>query len=65
MRIDASGFLIEYQMSIRAMKLRLRVVEIPTYEDDRIAGESKAKSILTGFNFLKFLVKEIMKDNRF
>lgn len=59
MKIDAPGFVIEYQMSIRAMKLGLKVTEIPTYEDSRIVGESKARSIPTGFIFLKILLKEI------
>lgn len=59
MKIDASGFVIEYQMSIRAMKLGLRVAEIPTFEDQRIGGESRAKSIPTGIVFLKHFLREI------
>lgn len=65
MKIDAPGFVIEYQMSIRAMKLNLKVAEIPTYEDNRIGGESTAKSISTGFLFVKFLLKEIFIGNNF
>lgn len=59
MKIDAPGFVIEYQMSIRAMRLNLRVAEIPTYESNRIGGESTAKSVSTGILFLKFLLKEL------
>ena len=55
---DAAGFMIEYQLSIRAMKLGLKYVEIPTAEGARIGGESKAKSIPTGLRFLRFLLKE-------
>jgi glycosyltransferase involved in cell wall biosynthesis len=51
-------FTIEYQTSIRALKLKLRVAEIATYEGNRIGGISKAKSIPVGIMFVKFLIKE-------
>ncbi len=57
--IDAPGFVIEYQMSIRAMKLGLKVIEIPTIEGERIGGESTAKSLPTGFLFLRYLLREM------
>ena len=59
-----SGFVIEYQMSIRAMKLGLKVAEIPTVEGKRIGGVSTAKSIPTGLLFLRFLLKEIMNGSK-
>lgn len=62
---DAEGFAIEYQMSIRAMKLGLRVAEIPTIEGHRIGGESTAQSIPTGLRFLRFLIKEICVGEKF
>jgi glycosyltransferase involved in cell wall biosynthesis len=65
MKIDAPGFVIEYQISIRAMKLNLKVAEIPTYEDNRIGGESTAKSISTGILFVRFLLKELFLGKNF
>lgn len=65
LRIDAQGFVIEYQMSIRAMKLGLKVAEIPTIEGDRIGGESTAKSIPTGLKMLKCLLGEIWIGKKF
>jgi glycosyltransferase involved in cell wall biosynthesis len=65
MNIDASGFVVEYQMSIRAMKLGLKVAEIPTYEGNRIGGKSKAKSLPTGVAFVRFLAREILTGNKF
>jgi glycosyltransferase involved in cell wall biosynthesis len=59
LNIDAQGFVIEYQMSIRAMKLGLKIVEIPTIEGQRIGGASTANSIPTGFIFMKHLLREI------
>jgi len=57
---DATGFTIEYQMTIRAMKNKYLIVEIPTIEGHRIGGISKAKSIPTGLRFLYCLFKEIV-----
>jgi glycosyltransferase involved in cell wall biosynthesis len=65
LNINAPGFVIEYQMSIRAMKLGLKVVEIPTIEGQRIGGESTAESIPTGLLFLRFLLKEIKNGRKF
>ena len=64
LNINTPGFVIEYQMSIRAMKLGLKVVEIPTVEGQRIGGVSTAKSIPTGLLFLRFLLKEIMNGSK-
>jgi glycosyltransferase involved in cell wall biosynthesis len=58
---DASGFSIEYQMTIRAMKLRLEVKEIPTRESSRIGGASHAKSVPTGIEFLRLFIRECLK----
>jgi glycosyltransferase involved in cell wall biosynthesis len=54
------GFPIEYQTSIRFMKKRFRIAEIPTIEGDRIGGESKAKSLPVGWGHLKVLAQEIL-----
>jgi hypothetical protein len=65
LNLDAPGFAIEYQMSIRAMKAGLKIAEIPTVEGQRIGGESTAKSIPTGILFVKFLLREMMIGNKF
>jgi glycosyltransferase involved in cell wall biosynthesis len=65
LNINAPGFVIEYQMTIRAMKLGLKVVEIPTIEGQRIGGESTAKSIPTGLIFMKYLLMEIRNGRNF
>ena len=56
---DGSGYTIEYQTTIRALKLRLKIAEFPTLEHERIGGESYAKSIPTGIKFLKLLIHEL------
>jgi glycosyltransferase involved in cell wall biosynthesis len=58
LRLDAVDYTIEYQMTIRALKARLRVVEFPTREGQRIAGETGARSLPTGIRFLRRLWTE-------
>lgn len=56
---DADGFVIEYQMSIRAMKKGLKVAELPTREGRRLGGVSTAESWPTGMLFLRQLWREL------
>lgn len=65
LRLDASGYTIEYQTTIRALKKSLNIVEFPTREGQRIAGATKADSIRVGTQFLKCLFKEIWLSCRF
>jgi glycosyltransferase involved in cell wall biosynthesis len=57
--LDGAGYTIEYQMTIRAFKQRMRIVEFPTHESARIGGESQAKSLPTGMRFLKLFFGEL------
>ena len=59
LKLDAEGYTLENQMTLRSLKFKKKIVEFPTYEGDRIAGYSKAPSIPTGINFLKRLLKEV------
>ncbi len=61
MRVDADGFDVEFTMSIRAMKLGLRVVELPTREGARIGGISTAESFPTGVLFVKRFLREVAR----
>jgi glycosyltransferase involved in cell wall biosynthesis len=56
---DAQGYAIEFQMSMRALRLGLRVLEIPTQEGDRVGrGVSKLNAVPVGFKFLGLLLRE-------
>ncbi len=52
-------FPIEYQISIRAMQRGWRIAELPTREDQRAGGESKAHSWPVGKDHLKVLLSEL------
>jgi hypothetical protein len=58
LQLDALDYTIEYQMTIRSLKKRRRIVEFPTTEAARIAGETGAPSIPTGLRFIKRLWAE-------
>ncbi len=62
---DSKGFGIEFQLSIRALKLKYKIAEIPTYEGDRIGGESTARTFATGWYFIKLLLRELLLGKRF
>ncbi len=60
---DASGFGIEFQMSIRALKKGLRIKEFSTIEKERIGGQSKVGAFKVGIYFKRLLLKEFfMRD---
>lgn len=59
MALDGAGYTIEYQGSIRAFKLNLRIVEFPTYESNRIDAGVGSPSLKTGIAFLKLFFHEI------
>jgi glycosyltransferase involved in cell wall biosynthesis len=57
--VDAEGYAIEFQMSIRALQLGLRVLEIPTQEAARIGrGVSKLNAVPVGLKFGALLLRE-------
>ncbi len=53
--LDATDYTIEYQMTIRALKKGMAIVEFSTREGQRVAGETGAPSLPTGLRFLKRL----------
>ena len=59
LRPDAEGYAIEFQMSIRALQLGLRIHEMPTQESTRIGkGVSKLNAVPVGLKFLRLMLDE-------
>lgn len=58
-------FPIEYQISIRSMKLGLNIGEIPTIEGQRIGGKSKAHSFPVGWDHVKVFLGELANGTEF
>ena len=57
-RIWGDGFEIETMMSIRAVKAGLRIAEVPSFEADRISGESNLNTFRDGSRCLRTLIAE-------
>jgi glycosyltransferase involved in cell wall biosynthesis len=57
---DAAGYAIEYQLSIRFLKMHKVIREIPTRELARIGGESYARSWDTGKKLLATFFRELV-----
>lgn len=60
LKLDAADYTIEYQMTIRCMKNRIKISEFATKEGQRLFGVTGAPSIKTGIAFLKRLYLEII-----
>jgi glycosyltransferase involved in cell wall biosynthesis len=56
------GYTIEYELTIGAMRLGMKIVETPTIEGQRIGGETKGASWPTGVAFLRFFLGEVRYD---
>ena len=60
---DAYGFGIEFQMSIRALKNKMKIIEIPTIEKERIGGKSTAGTFSVGWYFIRLLASEFFREH--
>lgn len=55
---DCDGFEIETLISVRALKHKLRVAEVPSFEAERINGVSNLRPIRDGFRILGTILRE-------
>ncbi len=55
---DVDGFEIETQINVRALKGKLRVAEVASFEAERINGSSNLNAIRDGFRILRVIIKE-------
>ncbi len=56
--LDGDGFEIETMMNIRAIRNKLRIVEVPSFEADRIHGVSRLQTFPDGWRVLKTIWRE-------
>jgi glycosyltransferase involved in cell wall biosynthesis len=59
--VDCDGFEVETLLSVRASKLELATIEVPSYESCRIHGESNLRTVPDGWQVLKTIVRERFK----
>jgi glycosyltransferase involved in cell wall biosynthesis len=58
LQVDCDGFEVETLINIRVAKTGLRVVEVPSYEDRRIHGQSNLKPLRDGWRVQRTIVRE-------
>jgi glycosyltransferase involved in cell wall biosynthesis len=58
LRLESDGFEIETMMNIRALRARLRIVEVASFESSRVFGTAKLRTIPDGWLVLKAIFKE-------
>lgn len=60
LELDGDGFEIETMMNVRALRVGLKVTEVPSFENRRQHGFSRLRAIPDGWRVLKTIVKERM-----
>lgn len=61
LHVDATGFEVETLLSVRALRNRLRVIEVPSFENSRLTGASKLRSFRDGSRALRTIVAERLR----
>lgn len=61
LQLNGDGFEIETIMNIRALQAKLKVVEVPSFEDRRVYGEGRLKAIPDGWRVLKSIFREWLR----
>ena len=56
--LDGDGFEIETMMNIRALRVGLRVAEVPSFEAKRVYGKGRLRTIPDGWRVLKTILRE-------
>jgi len=64
LNLDGDGFEIEAIMNVRALRARLDIVEVPSFEHDRVYGTSRLRAIPDGWRVLKAIVREAWLEFR-
>ncbi len=61
MSVDCDGFEVETLINIRVARSGLTIAEVPSFEEDRIHGESNLRTFRDGFRVLRTIFRERLK----
>ena len=59
LNLKSKRFGIETEISIKAIKKRMKILEVPSFEKKRKYGEGKLKTFKDGFQILKTILSEL------
>ena len=60
--LDVPGFEVETLINLRIASAGLRITEVPSYEKDRISGESNLKTFRDGFRVMGTILREARRN---
>lgn len=60
LNLQSDGFGIETEISIKAAKANLKVLEVPSFEKARKYGKGKLRTFSDGFKIMKTIIKELV-----
>jgi glycosyltransferase involved in cell wall biosynthesis len=63
LQCDCDGFEIETLINVRALKRRLKIVEVASFEAPRISGESNLRAVRDGIRVLRTILRERVKTS--
>ncbi|MCK5025083.1 MAG: glycosyltransferase family 2 protein [Nanoarchaeota archaeon] len=58
--VRSKGFSIETEISIKAAKKKMKVLEVPSFEKARNKGNGKLRTFSDGWKILKVIIKEVL-----
>lgn len=59
LELDGDGFEIETMMNVRALRVGLKIKEVPSFEFRRVNGEGRLRTIPDGWRVLKTIIREV------
>ena len=59
LRLEEKGFGIETEINIKAVKAGLRIIEVPSTEKRRVAGEAKLRTFRDGYVILRTILRNV------
>lgn len=62
LNLESKGFAIETEISIKAAKNKLKVLEVPSFEKKRKSGESKLRTFRHGVEISRKIISELFKE---
>ena len=62
---EVGGFEIETFLNVRALAAGLRIVEVASYEENRINGESNLSAVRDGYRVLSTIIRERRRVRRY
>ena len=63
MSVDCDGFEVETLINIRVARSGLRMVEVPSFERERLYGTSNLRAVRDGWRVLRTIVRERLRSN--